>query len=336
MDKHKIERAIREVKQTAKRYAAQIAVTDTEWVFVGKGDGTATVIQDETRRIGWVHRDLGGVADAFTVIWGANPPVPLEDNPDLVSDLKISVQIGKPPKSTDYYLLDTLSKESIATMGGSTLTEQRNNAAQYPTAGAILDFRLAPAYDDDGNPTDKLYINEGSYRDANRVQKAFAGDETASLSSIASAIASGKRRIVVAVFDIRDGSTALLQTGDLDGTELDEDSAAQNFQAVTVAPYYIVSGLAHVAAGATTYDWDDIYTYNPRVLFTSAYDNLRVSTANVSSPPSLSEINAAFGTPSDNGTGAMRFINDNGAGTAAYLVVSDGSNWHIFTGAKAT
>lgn len=65
------------------------------------------------------------------------------------------------------------------------------------------------------------------------------------------------------------------------------------------------------------------------------------STANVSNPPTIAQLNAAFGTAADLFDGFTAKVNDNGAGTAVYLAVisrtSGGTNeWWLFTGTKAT
>ena len=58
-------------------------------------------------------------------------------------------------------------------------------------------------------------------------------------------------------------------------------------------------------------------------------------TTDVSNPPTDAEIDAIFGTPATVGSGFGRYIDDNGAGTNFYSVVSDGTNWWVFTGTKA-
>jgi hypothetical protein len=49
------------------------------------------------------------------------------------------------------------------------------------------------------------------------------------------------------------------------------------------------------------------------------------STLNVSNPPTAAEITAAYGSPSE--FYDVIIINDNGAGTLYWLVVSDGTSW---------
>ncbi len=53
----------------------------------------------------------------------------------------------------------------------------------------------------------------------------------------------------------------------------------------------------------------------------------KVSTADVSNPPTDAELDAAFGTPATVGSGFVALVDDNDAGTAMYLVASDGTNW---------
>ena len=62
----------------------------------------------------------------------------------------------------------------------------------------------------------------------------------------------------------------------------------------------------------------------------------RVSTANVSNPPTDAELDTAFGTPATVGAGFTVIVDDNAAGTNEYLVWSDGTNWFYATGTKAT
>jgi len=61
-----------------------------------------------------------------------------------------------------------------------------------------------------------------------------------------------------------------------------------------------------------------------------------VNTNNVSNPPTLAELNSIFGSPAALGAGYTAYLNDNGGGVDFYKCVSDGVNWWIFTGLKAT
>jgi hypothetical protein len=61
----------------------------------------------------------------------------------------------------------------------------------------------------------------------------------------------------------------------------------------------------------------------------------KVSTANVSNPPTDAELDSTFGTPATVGSGFVGLVNDNGGGTNEYLCWSDGTNWFYSTGTKA-
>jgi len=56
----------------------------------------------------------------------------------------------------------------------------------------------------------------------------------------------------------------------------------------------------------------------------------------VSSPPTDAELDAIFGDPDEVGAGFTALVNDGGAGTAEYVVWSDGQNWWYAAGTKAT
>lgn len=63
---------------------------------------------------------------------------------------------------------------------------------------------------------------------------------------------------------------------------------------------------------------------------------LDTSSANVSNPPTDAELDSAFGTPAAVGDGFAATINDNGADTAQWLVISNGTSWWYASMTKAT
>lgn len=67
-----------------------------------------------------------------------------------------------------------------------------------------------------------------------------------------------------------------------------------------------------------------------------AIGGLDVSTANVSNPPTDAELDSALGTPASVGAGYQCLLDDNGADTNVYLVVSNGTSWHYVALTKAT
>lgn len=60
-----------------------------------------------------------------------------------------------------------------------------------------------------------------------------------------------------------------------------------------------------------------------------------VDNTNVSNPPTDAELDSAYGTPATVGAGWTTYLDDNGAGTNFYQVVSDGTNWWTNTFTKA-
>jgi hypothetical protein len=61
--------------------------------------------------------------------------------------------------------------------------------------------------------------------------------------------------------------------------------------------------------------------------FTDSSIRVQVSSANVSAPPTDAELDTAFGTPAAVGAGFLALLDDNAAGSAVYLIASDGTNW---------
>lgn len=69
--------------------------------------------------------------------------------------------------------------------------------------------------------------------------------------------------------------------------------------------------------------------------FTTGDLVVRVVLPDVSNPPTDAQLDAQFGPPAEVGAGFMRVIDDNGAGSNLYLVLSDGSNWWHIAATKA-
>ena len=55
----------------------------------------------------------------------------------------------------------------------------------------------------------------------------------------------------------------------------------------------------------------------------------KLSTADVSNPPLDAELDSEFGTPATIGAGFTAIVDDNAGGANVYIVVSDGTNWHV-------
>jgi hypothetical protein len=70
----------------------------------------------------------------------------------------------------------------------------------------------------------------------------------------------------------------------------------------------------------------DIAALDTRIDALETYQ-MPTSDANVSSPPTDAELDAAFGTPAAVGDGYIAFVDDAGTGAQVWLVTSDGTNW---------
>ena len=54
---------------------------------------------------------------------------------------------------------------------------------------------------------------------------------------------------------------------------------------------------------------------------------IQYSTRTTNVPPSIEDVQAAFGLASDVGTGFIGMLNPNGDGTSFYFCACDGTNW---------
>lgn len=63
---------------------------------------------------------------------------------------------------------------------------------------------------------------------------------------------------------------------------------------------------------------------------------IELDTSDVTNPPTDAELDSAFGTPGTVGGGFLAMLDDNGAGSAVYLVGSDGTNWWHVAMTKST
>jgi len=62
---------------------------------------------------------------------------------------------------------------------------------------------------------------------------------------------------------------------------------------------------------------------------------LQVSSADTANPPTDAELDAAFGTPANTGTGFLALLDDAGGDANVYLVATNGTSWWYATLTKA-
>lgn len=146
----------------------------------------------------------------------------------------------------------------------------------------------------------------------------------------------------VGSFDQGVATTDNVQFGTINGTALTA-SGTITFSGLSVLDGIVTTNGTGVLASstalpngttATTQSADDKST---KVATTAYVDNayFTVDTSNVSNPPTDAELDSMYGSPALAGTGFTIYIDDAGTGTNFYTIVSDGSNWWIFTGTKA-
>lgn len=105
-----------------------------------------------------------------------------------------------------------------------------------------------------------------------------------------------------------------------------------NFNVPTGAGYeFGVNDVAQLVLNATT------ATFTPKIVATTASIQVMRSVANVSTPPTDAELDAAFGDPTAVGSGFIGVVDDNDAGTTVYWVYSTGTagEWFHVLGTKA-
>jgi hypothetical protein len=103
------------------------------------------------------------------------------------------------------------------------------------------------------------------------------------------------------------------------------------FQEQASAPTTPASGFHQVYADNA----GDIHAINDGGI-SKKLSGVNVSTADVSNPPTDAELDSEFGTPATVGAGFIAIVDDNGADTNDYLVVSNGTSWWYATLTKAT
>jgi hypothetical protein len=111
-------------------------------------------------------------------------------------------------------------------------------------------------------------------------------------------------------------------------TAADHDTTIGNYQIRTNEDDLLIGPVTDTNAliyngGSTRFEFT---SGSGPVLFSNG---LRVKHAvtNVASPPTDANLDTAFGTPAAVGSGFVATLDDNAAGTAMYLVASDGTNW---------
>lgn len=299
----------------------QVGTIFSGYARLGRGDGSGTILADLSRRLVW-YFDNQGTAVA---------PVVMEMNLVALNSAAMEgqrVRLGFPPYAPEtLHVIGFDSGESVAAFGGVTPEEQLSAAVAAPAQP----LRIAAQ-----NPPDtSLWVQSGAYLGGGRWNW-FAGGSIDVSTQIA-ALTSGQHQMGMICLNGMTGALAVVTNTAVTGSSKNEFDASTLGGILIPANYlplgavYLFYGQAEVREDTTRNDlYREIETRVGKI------EGLPLSTANVSNPPTDAELDAAFGTPAQVGAGFVSLVDDNGAGTAGYVVWSDGANWWYVGGTKAT
>lgn len=293
--------------------------------YLGKGDGSGTIIADYVNRLAWYY--------------GRNQPPALARVPTSINIMSLNnsaleglfVRIGYHPEAPErLHILGVDAGEGQQSLGGIMPAEQLQTAAMYPAASNLMPLRIAA----EATPAKRIYVNPGAYWERGTGAWAWMAGGYYDATSAIAALTSGQHQFLLVCLNTADGSiTGVLNTASTGSEKSIFD--ASTVSALTIASHYVPCGAAHLYYGQTTITEADLYRdVETRVLY-QPQQNTRISTANVTTPTDA-ELDSAFGTPATVGRGFMAFVDDNAAGTAGILVISDGANWWYLSMTKAT
>lgn len=299
----------------------QVGTIFSGYARLGRGDGSGTILADLSRRLVWYY-DNQGTAVA---------PVVMEMNLVALNSAGLEgqrVRLGFPPYAAEtLHIIGFDSGESIAAFGGVTPEEQMTAAIAAPPTSLRIGAN---------NPADtSIWVASGAYIAGGR-WKWWSGGSL-DLSAQIAALTNGQHQMALICLDgLNESLTAVTNTAVTGSSKNEFDTTT--LATMLIPANYLPLGAIYLFYGQTEIREDttrvDIYReIETRV---GRIEGLPVSTANVSSPPTDAELDTEFGTPAQRGAGFSAILNDNGAGTAGYVVWSDGTNWWYAGGTKAT
>lgn len=229
------------------------------YALLGRGDGAGVIVSSFPNRTVYIFGS--NVAGEAKLAQGIN----------LTAINKISleglrVKLGYPNYDPlVLYVTAYDSGEGVAALGGLSLNEQQQAAAQFPDVGRIVNGRLSP-----NNPTDlNIFVSPFPYYDLNGVWHSFGGDglDTDFTSDIAAL--SSQHQMAVVYFDVSTGNLGRVLSTAVTGGVGDKDTLdATTIAGLTFAAGYILVGTVHLYAAQTTIEETDIYrSADPRVIY---------------------------------------------------------------------
>lgn len=288
---------------------------------LGRGDGSGVIIADLSRRLIWYYDNQGA----------AVAPVDMGMNLVALNSAAMEgqrVRLGFPPYAPEIlHVIGFDSGESIAAFGGVTPEEQLSAAVAAPSQP----LRIAAQ-----NPADaSVWVQSGAYL-AGGNWNWFSGGAIDVSAQIA-ALTSGQHQMGLVCLSGLTGALVVVTNTAVTGSSKNEFDAS-TLSAMLIPANYLPLGAVYLFYGQNEVREDTTRNDFYREIETRVgkVEGLPISTINVSNPPTDAELDAAFGTPAQVGAGFVSLVDDNGAGTAGYVVWSDGANWWYTGGTKAT
>jgi len=289
---------------------------------LGKGDGSGTILADAAARRVWIFDDQS--VSSVPIVAEMN--LVAVNNPYMEG---VRVRLGYPPYAPGVlHVIGYDAGEGLASLGGVTPEEQQS----YQSVAPIAPLRAGA----NSTADTRIYVNSGAFVKNGRWQ--YFGGELIDLATTIAALTVNQHQMAVVCLNTITTTLAVLTNTAVTGSDKDIFDAG-TLGDILIPASYVVCGAVHLFYGQTAIREDstrqDFYRDFESRLLIGGVGGLPVSTANVSNPPTLAELTAAFGSPSGVGKGFAAILDDNGAGTANYLVWSDGSNWWHMAGIKA-
>jgi hypothetical protein len=249
--------------------------------YLGKGDGTSTVIADSANRLVYTN-------DGQT--WTQTPLDQKVAITAVEGQAGIRVKLGRPnydPRRV--YVTGFTPSAVVQAFGGVLPGEQQTMASFYPDAGRIKDFRIAPQ-----SPASlSVHVNGGAYYDITGEWSHFGGDDIDDdVVTAVGALSSGQHQMGVVVFDQSTGVLSLLTNTAASGGVSDKDiwDVTEVITILTGQTGVLPCGTFHMYYGQTAITEDDIYRQaDPRVPF-SRPPNMTTG----SYPPPIDLVNSIY------------------------------------------
>lgn len=250
------QQAINDLHQRLRR----VATFFSGWGYLGRGDGTSTVVADSARRMVYYFTEQG----IGTARLAENISMPSVNDAYAVG---LRVQLGYPPHDPHVlYVLGFDTGEGLAQLGGLTPAEQYNAASKYPDTGRIINFRIAPQ----DTPDKTVAVQGGAYITPGG-QWAFFLQDSIDLTTQIAAISASNHQLCVVCLDTLTGLLAAVTSGSEAGGVNDKtDFGVGTIEALTFSSNYAPVGAVHLYNGQTTISESDLYREaDPRVFLRS-------------------------------------------------------------------